>query len=50
MKDDYDLPDPPWENVCEHDVNRYQNCEKCNDNEASHADDIIKERKEDGNL
>ena len=41
---DFDPPEPPWENVCEHNVNRYQNCEKCNDEEAAHGDDLRKEK------
>ena len=40
----FDPPDPPEE--CKHGINVYHFCESCDDAEATRADEIIKERKE----
>lgn len=46
MMDMFDPPDPPWEHVCKHGTYTMSYCEECEDDEATHADTIIKERKE----
>ena len=42
----FDPPDPPEESACKHGTYKYNICEECEDAEATRADEIIKERKE----